>query len=186
MKKSALIIIDMINEYLNKKGLLYCEPCRKIIPAISECLSYARKENIQIIYVNTSLNDESDLLVKKWDLHAVPGTFGSEVIDELKPEDGDLIIRKKLYNGFAGTILDTELKKRKINDIAISGIHTHVCVLLTAVGGFELGYNVTLLEDCITTDTKEKHESRLPFFKTHVGELLSLEEWKKSVVKNII
>ncbi len=183
MNKTALLVIDMLNEYLDKRGLLYCEQCRKIIPSISDCINFARLNDILVVYVNTSLNNKKDLLVRKWGLHAVTGTFGAKVVDELKPREVDLIINKKVYNGFMGTNLDDELKKRKINNIAITGIHTHVCVLFTAVGGFELGYNVTTIENCITTDTEEKHKSRLPFFKTHVGELMSSEEWKKRFIK---
>ena len=177
MRNTALLVIDMLNEYLDKKGQLYCESCRKIIPAISDCIDFARASEIPVIYVNTLLNNENDLLAKKWGLHAVAGKFGSKVIEELKPREKDLIVGKKGYNGFTGTSLNEELKKLRINNIAITGIHTHVCVLLTAVGGFELGYNITIIEDCITTDTKEKHKSRLPFFKTHVGELVSSKEW---------
>lgn len=184
MKKSALIIIDMINEYLRPDGLVYCEQCREIIPTIADCIHFARKNNILVVYLNTALNSDKDILAKKWGLHAVDGSYGAQIVDELKSAGGDLIVKKKSYNGFFNTTLDSELKARNINDIAITGIHTHVCVLLTAVGGFELGYNVTTIEDCITTGYKPNHESRLRFFKTHIGDLVSSTEWKNMMKKN--
>jgi len=179
---TALLIIDMINDYLHPRGLLYCERCREIIPSLSDTIKFARENNIRIVYINTNLENENDRLAKKWGLHAVKGSFGAQVIDELKPETGDLIIPKKGYNGFFNTSLNQELKQRDVNHIVITGIHTHVCVLLTAAGGFELGYNITILEDCITTDNETMRKTRLTFFNTHVGELISSDKWKNRII----
>lgn len=176
--KTALLVIDMINDYLHSDGLLYCERCREIIPNIKKTIEFAHQNNILVIYVNTGLESKNDILAKKWGLHAVADSYGAQIIDEFSPSEGDLIVHKKGYNGFFNTTLDKELKRRSIENIAISGIHTHVCVLLTAVGGFELGYNVTVLEDCITTDSASIRGSELNFFNTHIGELSSLNEWK--------
>lgn len=183
MDKSAILIIDMLNEYLKPDGLVYCEPCRSIIPNIAEGLNFARKNGVTVFYINTALENEKDIMAKKWGLHAVAGSYGAQVVDELKSDVGDVVIHKKGYNGFFNTNLDEELTKRNIRNIAITGIHTHVCVLLTAVGGFELGYNVYTIEDCISTGYRPNHESRLRFFKTHTGELLSLNEWKLLIKK---
>ena len=95
------------------------------------------------------------------------------------PKEADLIVRKKVYNGFFKTNLHAELQSRGISNVVITGIHTHVCVLLTAVGAFENGYEVTTLEDCITTGYQPNHESRLRFFSTHIGSLKSSDEWIK-------
>lgn len=181
MSKYALLIIDMLNEYLTPKGLVYCENCRSIIPSIKKNADFARANGVLVVYVNTSLTDDRDILAKKWGLHAVEGTFGSQVINELFPHKDDLIIKKKLYNGFAETTLDHELRAHGVTNTVITGIHTHVCVLLTAVGAFEKGYEVTTLEDCITTGYLPNHETRLRFFKTHTGELVNSEEWMKKV-----
>ncbi len=183
---SALLVIDMINDYLHPDGLLYCERCREVIPPLSKTIEFARENNIQVVYVNTNLESESDLLAKRWRLHAVKDSFGAQVIDELKPEADDLVVKKKTYNGFFNTSLDQELKQRNINNIVITGIHTHVCVLLTAAGGFELGYNVAVLEDCITTDNEAMRKTRLTFFNTHVGELTSSDEWKKRIEADLL
>lgn len=178
---TALLVIDMINDYLHPNGLLYCERCREIIPTLSKAIKFAVENNIPVVYVNTNLESEDDLLAKRWKLHAVKDSFGAQVIDELNPKVGDIVIPKKVYNGFFDTSLDRELKQRNINNIVITGIHTHVCVLLTATGGFELGYNVTVLEDCITTDNEAMRKARLTFFNTHVGELISSDEWHKRI-----
>ena len=180
--KTGLIIVDMINDYLHPKGLLFCKKCRDIIPVVSNTLDFARKNDIRIFFVNTTLENKDDLLAKRWGLHAVKNSFGAEVIKELIPQKNEIIIPKKTYNGFFNTTLNYELTKHGIKNIAIAGIHTHVCVLFTATEGFELGYNVTVLEDCITTDNESMHKKRLPFFDTHIGKLSSSDKWKKEII----
>ncbi len=181
MTKNALIVIDMLNEYLEPSGKVYCEKCREIIPHIVKCIEYARQHNVLVVYSNTSLNNKNDVMVKKWGLHAVEGTKGAEVIKELAPKKGDLVVNKKGYNGFFNSNLHSELQARGVKRVAISGIHTHVCVLLTAVGAFENGYDVITLEDCITTGYQPNHESRLRFFGTHLGSLMSSVEWMQQL-----
>ncbi|MCG8094347.1 MAG: cysteine hydrolase [Candidatus Thiodiazotropha endolucinida] len=177
MSKSALLVIDMLNEYLLPEGLVYCEQCRDIIPNIKACIEFSRINQIPVVYVNTSLNDEKDIMVKKWGLHALEGSKGARVIDELEPEPNDIVVNKKAYNGFSQTDLSEKLDSLGVDNVAITGIHTHVCVLLTAVGAFENGYNVKTLEDCITTGYLPNHETRLRFFTTHVGELINSHDW---------
>lgn len=177
MSNKALIIIDMINEYLTSGGLVYCDKCREIIPNIKKCINISHDNNIPVIYVNTNLKGNNDIMVKKWGLHAVEGSFGAQVVDELKPNNDDIIVKKKGYDGFFNTELHNILREKKVKTIIITGIHTHVCVLFTAVGAFERGYNVITIEDCITTGYLPNHETRLRFFKTHIGDLITTEQW---------
>jgi nicotinamidase-related amidase len=183
MKKTAILVIDMLNDYLTPEGLVYCEKGKDIIPNISRCLTFSRQNGILVVYINTCLRLQ-DILVKKWGLHAVKGTVGAQVVRELAPLTEDLIVTKQYYNGFFMTELHTELQSRGITDIVITGIHTHVCVLLTAVGAFEHGYTVVTLEDCITTAYQPNHESRLRFFKSHVGELMDSQLWIEQIKKS--
>lgn len=181
MSNTALIVIDMLNEYLLPEGLVYCEKCRGIITNTAKTIDAARDKGVTICYVNTSLESDKDIMVKKWGLHAVKGSKGARVVDELAPKEADLVVEKKLYDGFFQTKLHEALQDNKISNVVITGIHTHVCVLFTAVGAFEHGYNVTTLEDCITTGYLPNHESRLRFFKTHVGELMDSQDWLQSL-----
>ena len=181
MSNQALLIIDMLNEYLTPTGLVYCDKCREIIPNIKACIEEAHENNIDVIYLNTSLNDNNDIMVKKWGLHAVEGSVGAQVIEELKPENHDLIVKKKGYDGFFDTDLHNILTARNTKTVVITGIHTHVCVLFTAVGAFERGYNVITLDNCITTGYLPNHETRLRFFKTHIGNITNSSEWIASL-----
>lgn len=173
---TAILIVDMLNEYLLPEGKVYCEACRNIIPNIKNVINYGRNKGIHIVYVNTSL-EEDDILVKKWGIHAISGTKMSEVISEISPHEGDLVVNKKGYNGFFQTTLNSDLNSLGVERVVVAGIHTHVCVLLTAVAAFEYGYDVITLKDCITTGYQPNHDTRLRFFASHTGRIMKTNEW---------
>ena len=174
--KTALLVIDMLNEYLLPNGKIYCENCRDIIPSIKNCVELFRKAKQPVVYVNTAMS-ENDVLVKKWGSHAMKGTRMAKVVDELAPESTDIIVEKSGYDGFFSTNLDHVLRSNEVDTVAIVGIHTHVCVLLTGVGAFQRGYNVVTFEDCISTGYQANHETRLRFFRSHIGELADSNSW---------
>tara|TARA_R110002167_G_scaffold38412_10_gene119639 strand:- start:2933 stop:3535 length:603 start_codon:yes stop_codon:yes gene_type:complete len=179
----AVLVIDMLNDYLLPDGAVYCAEGRKIIPKISSLATFVRDNGGFVFYLNTELYP-SDLLSKKWGVHASPGSFGAEVVKELTPELGDTIISKKFYNGFHETDLHEKLTKKHTRYVLLTGIHTHVCVMLTGVGAFERGYRVIAFEDCMTTGYKANHDSRLQFFfflGSHIGSLEQSENWMRTI-----
>jgi nicotinamidase/pyrazinamidase len=176
-KNTALLIVDMLNEYLAPKGKLYCAPCRVIIPNIKHLVGLARGREWPIIYVNTALDGSGYPLAAKWGMHARRGSWGAQVIPALKPAAGDFIVDKTTYDGFYETDLEEILRSNGVKTVVVTGIHTHVCVLLTALGAFYRGFKVMVLEECMTTDQPVNHATRLPFFKTHVGRLMKLEDF---------
>lgn len=180
--KYALLIIDMLNEYLDPDGKIYCEAGRKIIPSIGVLKDEFEKNDLPVIYVNTSHINGGDPETEKWGLHAMRGTWGNEVIPELAPSSKDYIVLKRTYDGFYNTELEMTLRSLNVDGVVVCGIHTHVCVMLTALGAFYRGYKVIALEDCMTTNRKENHESRLRFFDSHIGTLTNLNDFLESKV----
>jgi nicotinamidase-related amidase len=179
---TALLIIDMLNDYLTPQGgEAYGPVCREIIPSLVQLSDFVRSNGGIIAYANTSLSSR-DLLVSRWGRHAISGTTGAEVIEELSPRQGDVVCPKKFYDAFFKTKLDEELREKGISQIVLSGIHTHVCVLISGIGAFQRGYNVVAPSDCFTTGHKANHESRLRFFGSHIGQLTTSSDWMKSVV----
>jgi len=175
--KTALLIIDMLNEYLDPKGKIYCEAGRNIINNIKELKNHFNETGNPVIYINTSHINEGDPETEKWGLHAMRGTWGSEVISELEVDEKDYVVLKRTYDGFYNTELEMTLKSLGVEAVVVCGIHTHVCVMCTALGAFYRGYKVFALEDCMTTGYQANHESRLRFFNSHIGMLMTLNEF---------
>lgn len=175
--KTALLIIDMLNEYVDPKGKIFCEQARSIIPNITKLKKHFYSKRNPVIYINTSHINDGDPETKKWGLHAMRGTWGDEVIPELMPENGDIIIYKRTYDGFYNTELEITLRSLNVDSVVVCGIHTHVCVLCTALGAFYRGFNVYALSDCMTTGYAPNHESRLRFYQSHIGTLTTLDKY---------
>ncbi len=175
--KSALLIIDMLNEYLDPSGKIYCEAGRDIIDNIARLKAHFKHSGNPVIYVNTSHINSGDPETAKWGLHAMRGTWGADVIPELKPEDDDCVVLKRTYDGFYNTELEITLKSFGVDTVVVTGIHTHVCVMCTALGACYRGFNVIALEECMTTGYKPNHESRLRFYNSHIGKLMKLDDY---------
>jgi len=161
MNKTALIIVDMLNDFVHEKGALYCgESSRKIIPVIKKEIEKTRNENGLILFLKDS-HDEDDLEFKMFPKHSVEGTWGSEIIDELEVTPGDIVIPKKRYSGFYGTDLENILKNNNITDVKITGVCTSICVMDTVGGLRNRNYPVTVLKEGVADFDPEFHEFSL-------------------------
>jgi ureidoacrylate peracid hydrolase len=92
----------------------------------------------------------------------VKGTWGAEIVDDMTPADGDIIIEgKRGLDAFASTNLDFILRSKGISTIAIGGFLTNCCVESTMRTGYEKGYQVYTLTDCVAATSIEGHENAI-------------------------
>ena len=100
MSKNALLVIDMLNDFVREGAPLEVPDTRKVIPAIKREIEHANREGRQIIYI-CDAHEPDDIEFKrfKWPVHAVKGTIGAQIIDDLKPSNSDIIIEKTTYSG---------------------------------------------------------------------------------------
>ncbi|MHA1208680.1 MAG: cysteine hydrolase family protein [Candidatus Freyarchaeota archaeon] len=162
--KPAIVVIDMLNDFILEGAPLEVPKGREIIEPIKRLIEQGRKKNIPIIYVADS-HDPDDREFEIWPPHAVKNTKGAEVIDELKPEEGDILIKKKTYDGFFRTKLEEVLKEKNIDTLIITGVCTDICVLHTASSGTLLGYSIKIPKECVATLNDEDHEFALRHLK---------------------
>ncbi len=182
LNKSALIIVDMQNDFLNPEGSIgkrsiakespNTKPdlqfMRSIIPNISKLIKAFRKTRRPVIYIAHVLKaDYSDAAFPYWLFNPHPGNFlvegswGAQVIDELKPKQEDFLVVKKGYNAFSNTPLNTILGNLNIKTCIITGVTTSVCVSSTIRGGVEYNYRMILVRDATAEVNKELHESEI-------------------------
>ncbi len=170
MAKEALLIIDMLNDFVHEGAPLEVPDTRKVIPTIQREIQRARDENVPVIYV-CDTHDKNDIEFKKfgWSPHAVKGTNGSMVVDELKPEKSDSIIEKTTYSSFYNTRLDDELRKLGVKTVRLTGCVTHICVMFAAYDAGLRGYNVEVVSDGVAGLDKEDHDAALRIMKNVMG-----------------
>lgn len=161
--KTAIIVVDIINDFVS--GVLGSKRAEKIIPNVKRLLDFARKKKIPVIYTCDTHLRELDDEFEVWPPHAVKGTKGAEVIDELKPEKTDFIIHKRRYSSFFGTDLDTLLRELQVDTVVIVGLVTDICVQHTAGDAFFRGYRIVIPEDGVETVSPEAQKTSLEYMK---------------------
>jgi nicotinamidase-related amidase len=157
---TALLVIDMLNDFVTRGAPLYVPRAARIVPHIKRRISRARREGIPIIYV-CDKHRKDDPEFRMWPAHAVNGTPGSEIIDDLRPRSKDYIIDKTTYSSFYRSKLEKLLKKLGTKKIVITGVCTEICVLYTAVDAFMRGYQVVVPENCVAGLSEADHRFAL-------------------------
>ena len=146
----ALLIIDMLNDFVQPGAPLEVPETRRIIKAIQEQASKARAANRPVIYIcDAHTPDDPEFSRMNWPPHAVRGTSGAKVINELAPEEMDPVIEKTGYSGFYQTGLEGLLQSLKIDHLTLTGCVTNICILFTAYDAVIRGYDVTVPVDCV-------------------------------------
>lgn len=134
MPEKALIVVDMLNDFIEEKGALYCgSTSRAIIPFIRGRLAAFRKNDDPVIYLQDS-HERNDREFDRFPPHCLSGTWGNEIVRGLSPVAGDIIIPKSRFSGFYGTDLENVLRAADIEQVEVVGVCTSICVMDT-VGG---------------------------------------------------
>jgi nicotinamidase/pyrazinamidase len=157
MSKKTLIVVDMLNDFIDEKGALYCGPgAGAIVPFVRQRLEIARERGDLVIFLKDS-HDENDKEFKRFPKHCVSGTWGNEIIPELVPMDTETVIEKKRYSGFYNTDLDNILAKSGIAAAEVVGVCTSICVMDTVGGLANRDYRITVPRDGVADFDAEFH-----------------------------
>ena len=163
MNNHALLVIDMINDLIkNPSNALYCPNTGQTIENVASLITFAHDNQWKVIFVQDSHRiGDKDFTVRP--VHAVRGTWGAELIDELAALrlKSDYEVLKRRHSGFSYTDLDLYLREERIEEVVLTGVWTNVAVRNTASDAFYQFYRVTVATDCCQSQTDEMHESGL-------------------------
>lgn len=187
----ALIIIDMQVDFCAPGGWVDqlgedVSNTRSVIEPIREALEAAREAGITVIHTREGHKpDLSDLHAnKQWRTRVhglgigdmgktgrilVQGEPGWQIIPELEPAAGELVIDKPGKSSFHRTELVNELEKRGIIRLVVAGVTSDCCVQSTLRDGFEYGIECVLLEDCTAAVETPNHEATIEILKSFGG-----------------
>lgn len=167
--RTALLVVDMQRGFLDSGEAMEVPPARDVVPVIQALLEAFRARRLLVAFTEFTYSPSVPLLVG--DLHpehrpAPPGAargFGlpsssclegdpsTRTVEALAPQPGEPVIRKRWYDGFAGTELDGALRARGITSLVVTGTMTDICVFATVVGAFNREYRVTVVGDGVAT-----------------------------------
>lgn len=153
-RESALVIVDMQNDFVKPKGNLQVESAKETVAPIQSILKQARRSGTRVVYTQDT-QVEGDPEWKIWPQHCRINSWGWQIIDELKPQSDDLICVKNRYDGFYGTWLEHFLSHIwQIKHLVIVGTVANICVLHTAASAGLRWYHVTIPAEAISAITE--------------------------------
>ncbi len=155
---------------------------RVVVPGIQRLLAAFRRAGSRIVYltVGSELPDYADLPPHmRGFARAVGNTRGNrehEILDELAPEPGELVLNKTTTGAFTSSPLDAALRTFGIEDLVITGISTNSCVETTARDAADRGYRCVLVDDACGAARPELHEATLVSFRRLFGRVASIDD----------
>lgn len=160
-KKKALLVVDMLNDFLYPKGKLFCgKPSRKIIPFAAKKIEEFRAKNLPVIFI-CDTHPKNSREFRIYPPHAVKGTWGAEIIPELNPAKADVIVPKDSLDPFVDTPLEKLLKRKKINEVYVLGVCTSICVMEVVSGLVERGFETVVYKKGIADFDKRAHRDAI-------------------------
>jgi len=162
----ALIVVDMLVDFVD--GSLANPKAQGILEPLQRLLRHARDQGWVVVFSNDAHHpDDPELRV--WGEHAMAGTPGAEVIPQLAPLPGEIVSPKRVYGAFDFTGLDEQLKERGVDEVVITGQHTHICVRHSSYGALIRGYAVTIPRDAVCTFEGVDEDEALAYLEMAYG-----------------
>ncbi|MGW2151727.1 isochorismatase family protein [Nonomuraea bangladeshensis] len=141
LSEAALIMVDFQNTYLT--GVMRLEGTEEALAAGARLLAAARAAGAPVVHI---MNDGGE--GTPYDIRAEIGA----IIDEVAPIEGEKVVVKQAPNAFHGTDLEDTLQGLGVgSELIIAGFMTHMCVMFTAQGAFNLGYRPTVVAEATAT-----------------------------------
>jgi ureidoacrylate peracid hydrolase len=201
--RAAVIVVDMQNDFGSVGGMfdragIDISGIRAAVPPTRRVLSAARGLKIPVVYLKMGYSgDLADLgtenapnrlrhlgIFRVGDTIAAPdgsaarilvrGSWGTDIVDELRPEAGDTVLYKTRFSGFYRTELDDVLKRKGVEQLIFTGCTTSVCVESTIRDAFFRDYQCLLMTDCssepIGSDApRTNHDASVALIRTLFG-----------------
>ncbi len=146
---TALVIIDMQNDFVRDAGTLQVADAPGTVPAVRRLLDLARASGMRVVF-SQDTHDPGDPEFAIWPAHALRGTWGWQMIDELAPGEGELVVQKVRYDAFYATELDHMLRIWNVKTIVLCGTVANICVHYTAASAALRWYDIVIARDAVS------------------------------------
>lgn len=212
--KTAVIVVDMQNDFGAEGGMFHLagidiSMIQKAVAPTARVLTAARKKGIKVVYLKMgfrpdladlgsagSPNRERHLRLGVGNVAHAPDnresrilirdTWNTDIVTELKPQPGDIVVYKSRFSGFYQTNLDATLKKMATQYLIFTGCTTSICVESTIRDAMFRDYSSILLADCTGEPigngfARSNHEASLLSIETLLGWVSSSAEFVKAL-----
>jgi nicotinamidase-related amidase len=147
--RTALIVVDMQNDFVAEGGSLRVPDAESTLPAIGSLLELARAYGMRVVFTQDTHGD-GDPEWRIWPEHTREGSWGWRIVDALAPREDETVIRKVRYDAFYGTPLDHLLQLWGVSTLVICGTVANICVHYTAASAALRWYDVIIPRDAVS------------------------------------
>jgi nicotinamidase-related amidase len=175
MADRALLVIDIQNDYF-PGGKMELEGADAAAAKAAEALRAFRQRGLPVIHVR-------HLSVRPGATFFIPGTKGADIHGAVAPLETELVVEKNFPNSFRQTPLEQKLKEIGIQNLAVAGMMTHMCVDASVRHAADLGYKVTLLADACATRAQSFKGETVPARQVHAAFLAALNGFYAKVIQ---
>jgi nicotinamidase-related amidase len=157
MASKVLLVIDMINDFLDSGGALYCgEGSRRIVPVVADLVDAFAREGHNVLYA-CDAHVEDDREFQLFRPHAVAGSWGGRIIPELTPRAGSTVFSKTRFSAFFRTPLERLLAEADPEQVWVTGVVTSICVMDTVGDLRNRDYSPVVPVDAVADFDPEAH-----------------------------
>jgi ureidoacrylate peracid hydrolase len=174
--RAAVLVVDMLNEFLEPGGEMVLLEGRRVIEPINRLLAASRQMGMRVVWLCDEHPIPEDKEFEKRVPHCIGGTWNAGIVDAMDVAPDELRIAKRRYSGFFGTDLDLRLREWGIQQVVVTGVVTNICVRSTVHDAYFLGYDVFVPEDCVSATSEREQASTLYDIDTHFGDVVTSEE----------
>jgi nicotinamidase/pyrazinamidase len=162
--RSAVLVLDMLNDHLTPGRPLEVPRAREVVPALSVRLDEARKNGVPVVYI-VDQHEADDPDLEQWPAHNIRGTAGDEIWPALAPKPGDRVVTKPTYSAFTSSSLEQVLDELKVDTLVLTGCLTEIGMLATATRALELGFAVEVPPDSQAGSSEEAENAAMTFLR---------------------
>jgi ureidoacrylate peracid hydrolase len=181
LARTAVVVVDMQNDFCHPAGWLASigvdiAPARRPIEPLQRILPMLRRAGSPVVWLNWGNRpDQANLppgVLHVYDADGTgngigrpvrpggsptlqAGSWSAAIVDELKPEPGDIAVDKYRMSGFFDTPLESVLRNLAVTTVLFAGVNVDQCVFATLIDAACIGYDVVLLDDCAATTSPQ-------------------------------
>jgi nicotinamidase-related amidase len=163
--RTALLVVDMQNDFLVPPAPLATPRGLEIVPVVAALADAARRQGLPVVYTQEQhRDDESDFGIELHfePPHCLEGTPGADIVDGLTPRPGDVLIRRKRrYDAFLGTDLELWLHANRVENLIVTGVCTDICVISTVQHARNADFRCFVVSDGVDGTSRERHQAAL-------------------------
>jgi len=183
---TALLVMDV--QGATVKAL---EEKEQFFTSLKKAIAAARKNKMPVLYIAIGFRNGYPELNRRNKMFSslISGqrSFDKEedykVAEEVAPQNGDIVIRKKRVSAFAGSDLEVILRAQEIEHIVLTGIATSGVVLSTLRAAADKDYAITVLSDCCADRDEEVHRVLTTKVFPRQAEVMTAGEWSQQLAK---